>query len=720
MKNIMMSRGQVKSGRARALRSFKLLEVMNKKIIFLMIVLFLGVWVISGVVAEDVEEIEDFGDEVYSGDFGFLYGFEDGRLIVENVEPPKGGALVIREGGGSIKYKPKGSDEFIKYDNLKQGSEFIFKDGELEGAEFIVTKDSSFKVSEKDIMIPGGSEIVIDKEKTKAVVNGNFFKIEDNEYKVDPNKENKFILDNNGELIEADFYTSKVRIYRIGNHKFYVSRGSRVIYKDKKIDVIQDSNKAYFNKPKKIDVEKETDISLNYKYLNGIDMVIESKDQKGLYQEHVVKSSKEFTIGFDKQGAYAITEEFNIDGVLVKDKDKQKIYLNGQGEYNYDYKGAYLSLNSNEKKAVVGINVVGESPSFLFKKDGKYFPDMPGESDYVSVKTFGIDTEGKESAFAYMENRAGSKKSGKLVTLNGVQINNDEVSPHIDPEKEKLLLRRSNIITEFKGSKGHVPFRAMSFVGTKGKVENVLGEGNYWVYGNDGLIGVGKDPDFIPVKAAPYTHHPGLYRGASEWLVYYETPSEKTFERFTNVNLVDYTNAGPDTLRMLMDVYGSAPPKARGSLNKLILENSAGYAGLAEWGGVVHLAGGGIGVGTFSHELAHVWDFAVSRNFNKAWRRAGGYRGPQTYWYGYYNNYEAISTFREKIYQNYWSSSNDGRYFGSWKAGLTTNPNAKNIRARVALMYKYGGISRAEADRVFELANLGTSDEDYERYISMS
>jgi len=530
----------------------------------------------------------------------------------------------------------------------------------------------------------------------------------------------EFVLNDEGNLVEAKFTVEDSGRYKIDNFDFFVPKEGEVIFEDGKVSVTPKGKigKGSELMPRLVDKDGETNIDLMY-VLSDTERIFDLNGQR-----YGFKSPRGFVLGFDKHGGYIKSKEFNFEGIIVRDNkgssELQKVYFDSKGKYNYDYEGSYLSINRNEGKVVIGRNKLkGEGPAFLFK-DSEYFPDLEGEDDFISVQPFVVD---EEPAFIHIEDRKREGKSTKLVTLNGVRFNQDKVSPYIDPKSGQVLLRRSNLIDEFPGSEGFVPFKATAYVYNlkDKKLKNIFGEGFHWLYGNDGLFVASKKTDFAVVRGASYGgRYPGLYKGASEFLVYYKTPNKENFERFTGVTVKDRVGVSSKTLKMLMDVIGNVPAEMRGSLNTLILEGGRwSYSGLAEWDGTIHLAGGGINPGTFLHELGHTRDFAVTSRFNKEWGQVRGYSGPQAYWYSYKNSYEKISTFREMINRNSWGSSTGNTYFSSWKSGLSNSySHHKSIKARVALMYKYGFITEYEAGRVFGLGGLDFNAGEVSKYIT--
>ncbi|MBT4165491.1 hypothetical protein HOE04_00445 [archaeon] len=524
-------------------------------------------------------------------------------------------------------------------------------------------------------------------------------------------------IDENGKIQEASFTLSEKQTIVLGNEILKdLPKGTQVEYKDGIATITYPKN-SEINLPKETIDKEPGESTFYFQYKDSNEFTLPNGDK--IYTTQL--GSKNRKLFFDS------TEARIGDDIEIKNPNKVKTYLDFEGKPNLDLPEAYISINRKEKAMTVGMNTKGEGPSFLIKSESDFAPDLNGEKDHLAIQPY--NQEGEKS-YLYIKNRQTSNKITRAVSLNGIRLNTNGVSPYFDVEKGKFLVNlKGNLVEGFQGSEGYIPLQLESYKSKDNDYNNlvkVLKNDNLMIVDNNGRVGFGPDPDFISVKAATYSKkygEKGLYKGVSQWLSYNAPPTIETFERFTGIDINDRVGIPPERIRMLMDVFASVPRGALKSVKTLNIANHwAGWAGLARPTEVnLHWSNGGVDPGTAIHEIAHVhdmrvgWDWGRSR-FERQWNSVGGSNGPHTYDYGYTSR-EDTSTFAQMIYKDYWSSGSDRYTFGSWKQGLSQDyAYHKKIRAKLAVFYWNGFITKDQTKRVFNQAGLESDDDSLLRY----
>jgi len=510
----------------------------------------------------------------------------------------------------------------------------------------------------------------------------------------------KFVFDLNGNLIEAEFIAGITRVYKFENSNVYVPEGGKVIFKNRKVEVeiLKDSD---IKAPGAINKDEPRTTPVLYKFAKGEIKKLKANDGKS----YEFSSSEGLKIGFDSQGVYFENKDLKIDEILIKNPKSKKVYFDFKGEVNGDYHGVYVSLNKNNKKFVTGSNTNENGPSVIFGKENNYGIIIEKGDDF-SVRAEGGDF----SSYVSIQSRLDKKKSALIKTYNKFSMNKGKVSPYFNVKSGRVLIKvTGNILKDYNNKNaGSVEAEVECYKTIDGIITNAFKGKNIMVFGDDGRVGVGPNPEYIKVKSDSYQEYgePGLYRGVSHWLAYNEPPTTRTFKRFTGVNINDGVGLSGEKIRMLMDVFASIPRPALKNVKTLnIVNHWTLWAGLARPGEVnLHLNNGGVDPDTARHEITHVHDMVVgwSRNskFDRQWNSIGGAEGPHTYNYGY-TRHEDTSTFAEFIYKplSWWRS----RLSPSYKYN-------KKYKGRIAVFVWNNFMTRDEAGRLLSSVGLNADD----------
>jgi len=565
-------------------------------------------------------------------------------------------------------------------------------------------------------------------------LDGGIVKIGDNVYsrllgvkKGDENLEPQIYVDENGLVKEAYFTMGDSGNVSLGNENIKLPKGAKVIYENGEVFITYPAG-VEVSKPTRLDKDVAGISKFYFTNENGEPWILGDYKFRGTLG---VKDGKWF---FDNHGKI----EVNGEVIEIINPEKVFTYLDFEGKTNIGYDEAYLSLNKGKKSVAFGINKKGETPTFKFQSDSMFAPDVNAEGDFFVAKSY---SSGKaKPSFVFMENRQSQNKVTRIATLEGFVFNEDGGSLYYKPEAEEIFWSKKLMIEGVEASSNFVPFKLEAYKVTDGNIERIYtdvdGDAHTVVMGNDGLVGIGPDAGWVAVKLNPYGgKYPGFYKGASEWLSYYAPPTERSFERFTGVNLVDLSGkvvSNPSELRKVMDILGSTPRESLHSLKKLTLSPNLVYgfwfigipvAGLASPGHVRLDVGrnGIVSPGVARHEIGHIRDFVVggsgSKAFEAEWKQIKGSSSPHTYKYGY-TGAEDTSTFVEMIYRDSWDNKNYKGTFGSWNQGLSsTYSGHKTVRAKAALFVKYGFMTKDEGARIFGLAGLPSDEGSLTKYI---
>lgn len=561
---------------------------------------------------------------------------------------------------------------------------------------------------------------------TEVTLNqGGFLEIEKDGKKIryegfNYNEDTKFVFDSKGNLVGAKFTKdgSDGR-FVFENSEFLVPKNSEVVYKDGRVDIKPPEN--FQMELIKTESGEERTLTVVYELPPEVIKIFKSRSNGDAYK---FKSSKGLKIGFDEQGYFFENEDIEIDGLILKNPEKLKVYFDFNGEDNEDYRGVYISMNKGDGKFVTGTNIDKSGPVVVFNKDNEYRFPIDADDNDNTPDDFSIRADPSDYG-SYVAIRGKYKHITPLTSIFGAATTNaGGISPFVDSKSGKVLIDiKKNRLGGYDNSgRGYIPMEYRITKVSNGVITNAFKGGNVMVIGNDGRVGVGPNPSFIKVKSAPYEYYPGLYHGVSNRLLYNGPIDERDFELLTGITVQDYIGTSSKRFRTLLDVVLNSDPVARESFNYLRLTNRGGYSGLAEsWynGGRRITLVGSAGVLTLDHEIGHTAEWEAGGKFERWWDATGGYSGPLTYWYGYRGwGAEKVSTFREKIHDTWWGNRNDGTYFGSWESGLGDRYSySPQIRARVALMERFGLINMDEAKWVFGQAGLDYNSNLAKTYI---
>lgn len=619
---------------------------------------------------------------------------------------------------------------------------------------FIHAEEKKIKIEDKETQIDTGnqqkvsvSNVEIEKisSGTKVVLNEkSIIKVSYNgkEYqyselgKVD-NKD-PYIIFKNGIINEAIFSVNKEGEYVIGNEKVFLGKGAIVIFKDGKVSVTVPEG-SVIKAPEKIDKTKA-----------GLEFSFNGKDNKAYWL-----NDKFFygNINF-KDGNFYFTGDLITKEVTIKNPEGVKTYIDFKGEVNKYYDSAYISIDSNKIKIVIGNNGDKPGPAILFNQN----PDNAFGVLVESTDHFSVKAAGKGSYI--MIDEAGRTNQGKVPlgeVVGDVLINQDNKG--IYTKDNKIFLRTNGLVMDefgtigskdveiekgaklLEGSTTTVPM-VLDFFKINEKGEKVpITNGNKFVVGNFIDFGFGPNPEFIEGESYKINPSTGmsevspyklektlLLKGVSEKLTY-NYPSIQDFEKTTGITISPpfaRQSLTPLNIKMLYDLYNSLTPELKSNVKLINFDANSGTS-------YYNSNTKSINTRTvlllkdFRHEIMHGLDYSLiaqGSEFESDWNLVSPYKtrgvtdpnyqrryAPAdkgfAYGYGETTDLEDKATFGDLIYSPEYlktllSDSNDYSYI---------------YRAKMALLYKYGFISQREFDSAFKAAGLETSKEWVQYYI---
>ncbi|MBD3252112.1 hypothetical protein GF386_00080 [Candidatus Pacearchaeota archaeon] len=567
-----------------------------------------------------------------------------------------------------------------------------------------------------------GKDVKIEGRKV-TVEEGGFIKIKHDDgtrtYD-DFQEESIFIFNEKGEITEAHFKSGDSRNYQLGNVEFYVPRNSDVDFKDGRA-LIKIPKNSDIKNPKVIDQESSNDRIITYQIPVGETRNFKSSDTGTSYAVSTGNNNEGLRLNFDSYGTYFDNQQIVINKVAVRNLNNAKVYIDFRGTPNGMYRGAYVSLNREQGRIVLGSNMPGNDVSMMFF-DGNSYGVYIEQNDHFVVKAIGS----QQGSYVSIHNRLNKGKVPYMQTFNHFAINQDQKSSFFH-QGNLHITKSGTVVGDFgSGGTGLCPVEIDSYRTAPDVITPVLKGGDVFVIGNDGGMGWGPDPRYVFGNSYG-GKYPGLYHGVSNLVEYNAAPSHETLKRlFPHLTLNDRAGVtnNPKEMKKLIDILMSTPKETTDSLNRLTLLNSAGYAGMASPGHVrLNCGRGGISPGVARHEFGHIRDFVVGWNrnseFNRDWYSVGGNRGPHTRNYGY-SGAEDTSTFVEMVYRDSWHGGRGAgsRTFRSWEEALSSGYSYhKQIRGRVAVFVKYGFMTEAEGKRIFGLAGLPFDRSMINKYI---
>lgn len=576
----------------------------------------------------------------------------------------------------------------------------IEKDGiSISGSRVILNRN---KGSDKtEISIPSGGVVNIN-GKIYSNLDSVKVKRDGSEETLDP----KIVVDKNGKVVEASFTTTVSGTILLGNQEVNLPANSKVFLENGVAHISYPKGNPPIPGEVNGDAKDETIFYFDQKdsdlfIINGVKIGVK---EVGYYQ-----------------GEWFIDQDAEFEHVNIKNSNKVKTYIFSDGKPHADVKGAYISMDNSKGLFVVGSNVDQKSPAVMFKEKNPYGILME-KGDHFAVQAFGD----KSGSYVWFQNRNNKGLIPLVKTVNSFAMDHDDGAIYYRSDNEKFYLRPKGVLisefgNNFKGS-STTPMEVHTRKIKDGKEVSIFKGGTIAGIGNDRNMGFGKNPAWIRTHVPDYyksrgVRAPGLYSAFSNKLVYNYVHTVAGFEKFTGVRLIDQAGVtkNPKNIKMLMDIFGNTPTGnfRKWGIKTFEITTSGGWAGLSTGGGhfYVNANTGGFTPGVIIHEMAHMHDFVQGRAFENDWNSIGGSRGPHTYDYGY-TSAEDTSTFREQTLKNNWRG---GR---SWSATLNSNYkyHAK-FRARIAVFVKHRFMSRSDGDRLFNLAGLPHTDQDYAKYL---
>lgn len=379
-------------------------NVLIFSIIVISIILLIGFLSITRVSAE-IKIIKE------QAEIGSSFNLNEDDIVVKNAIVDLSSKIITIGSEGEIKIKDTMSADYNEY-KVKQGSKFKFENGDLtDGTEFIVEKESNFRLKGHDFKLPENTKVIF--ENGKVIIElPEGSKIETPEIKDREEAKNS----------EFEFKTSGGKIKLPNEMVFNGNLKYRVI--DDNGDIY---GKFYFNDKKAnidrigdIDNEKEREIGL---YFNGktqnprtgstIDLgpYISIGEDKLVLGQNTEEAGPKIVL---KQGNYLL-KEMKEDQYLIlqagKDSDERGSSLTGLVTINSEKDGKPsriitengMRIENSGKTVKTGIYPDGNFGFFRENKEEKGSPYAIEISSYKDNKPLLTNSEGNDFKFLMHE-----------------------------------------------------------------------------------------------------------------------------------------------------------------------------------------------------------------------------------------------------------------------------------------------------------------------------
>ncbi|MFA5856216.1 MAG: hypothetical protein WC867_02590 [Candidatus Pacearchaeota archaeon] len=517
-------------------------------------------------------------------------------------------------------------------------------------------------------------------------------------------KDGEIVLDKNGNIVEAIFTVGKTGKFKFGDDdEIELPKGTGVIFKNGVVQIALPADNSKVPTPTKITGKGEQKITFEFSSRDPNGLVLENKER---FQGILKYSDSKFY--FDK--------DVNLGSLLIKNQNNVKTYLDFKGEVSTSYDSAYISMNREAGKIVIGQNGGIEGPSVMFNPD----PTNPygvwvENDDHFAVKALG---EPKSSYLAISKrDSTGLVPRGEMV--GGVAINEDNAGIYTK-DNGVYLKNNGRVITGLvNDGKGltTIPIELAMYNYVDGKLVPISKEGNIAVISNRVEIGYGPNPDNI-MGSAYYKDYPVITRKVSNRINYnYVEFSEKGFENYARIPLtMDSYSRGkmtPDKFRMLIDIVDSATPNTMKNLKSegidVVRAVRGSAMGVIAWGGPggIQIQYRNLDPGTIRHEMVHAATLGKGSRFWNEWESVGGGSIARTSSYGRTNEMEDAAEYGgEFIYKSpdYTKTLLNGKY-------------GKYYRAKLAVLAKHDVISMNDYNLHMSYAGLETGPESINKYI---
>lgn len=522
------------------------------------------------------------------------------------------------------------------------------------------------------------------KEQGYLTLNGNTYsglkKVEDKEPYVSVGKD--------GKIKEASFLTgnSKTTIV-LGNEILRdLPEGTKVIYKNGKATITQPKG-TNIQAPKETTDKKLGESEFYFEYQGGDPFKLPNGDTINVKQ-----------IGF-KQGNLFIEAKDATIGKYIKISNPEGVrtYLDFKGEANGNYEGAYISYDESKGKVAIGTNGDKNGPVVTFNK-GNPFGLYLEDKDHFAIKALA----GSKYSYAVIQNRNNQGYSPLIQSMGNIAIDQDKASVMIW-DNQLWMKPKGTYISEASGDSSTVPIELQALKVKDGKAVLVSDEKKVFVVSNFRQFAYGTDPERI--AGSPYSRsYPGLTSRVSNRL-YYNYPSIQSFEKAFGIPLKltdDYSRQRltQTKLMMMMDIVDGLTPTSRkwlqsGGINIARVADAGGSVAMA-WGGpgFIQIAADNLDPGTIRHEMVHA--ASLGRSMWGGWSAVGGGSRAITSDYGTTDDGEDMAEYGgEFLYKD-------------TRAELTTDPQAKYYRAKLAYLTKWHVFSQRDFDYHMSRAGLET------------
>lgn len=529
--------------------------------------------------------------------------------------------------------------------------------------------------------------------------------------------EPQITLNEKGEVIGAAFTTGADGEYIFGDQKVSLKKGTKVYFdKDSNKVILGVAENSQLTAPTKVDVKDPAKKDLIFSY---------QASGKGNLNLNGYKFNGA-SLNYQNGNWFFDDKEVIIDDSFIarRNSDGIRTYLDFNGKASKDFKGAYISMNKNEKTIVIGTNTNDDSPAVMFTANNPYGIIMePG--DHFAFKVLG---DGKTS-YAMISDKDRSSKGfiPEMKIVGSVAVNEDNAAVGTFLKDGNFYKKINGVfIEEFKDSagKGVVPVDisayklnekgeevpvSISKISVAGKQQELP---NRFVISNKGEIGVGPNPIWIAGNAYD-KNYPLLTRGVSNKVSYnYVQYTKAGFEKYTGLKLsmdsYAVSKMTPEKYRMLIDFSNSLTTQNKKYLQEIDIVANAGGGAIA-WGGPggIKVQADNLDPNTLRHEATHA--IALGMNgFQSAWESVGGGSVAFTSGYGRTNEDEDVAEYGgEFIYKS-----------PAYTAQYLTGTNGKYYRGKMATMLKYNIIDRGTFNYHFANAGLATDDASIQKYIN--
>lgn len=508
--------------------------------------------------------------------------------------------------------------------------------------------------------------------------------------------EGNIILSEYGKVLEAEFEVKSSGPFVLGNFKLDLDAGSRVIFKKGELRIE--------NPGKMISKGDVGLVDLNEGWDSGIDIKLSGRgvDFYGLDE-----------VGLSELGYYMDSPKgVKFEGFTIYGEGRVYIDLENKGEPDLDFPGAYISVDPENSRFVIGSNKQGDSIAVMPDSNNPYELKHDVDTDYIAAKVIG----GAEPSYVKFTGKASDGYTPEVKAVGNFIIDNNDLGFYVR-NNQVYLDNDNSLLREFGMSGGrtaspiHVQFSKIE----GGELKGLEDYGGFLVIGNDGAWGYGYDPEFTlggryldapqnAVLAQLVRRTPHFHFGVSNLLSYNYEMSKEMIEAKFNVRISDRGGhlRDPANVRFLYDLMARIP---RGSqiTQHIILTPGTHVRGWAHTGGTISST---FNLLTIAHEIGH--QVGYRGGFSSDWLAIRGSSVPHVRGYGATRG-ESVSTIYEAIFysDDWW------RGFAQGQIGFINTPQTSiRMAGKISVLAKHGHIHDYDAARILRNFDINVNPDN--------